>query len=264
MTRYYQDLHEAMNEIQRDIVEMGITVHPATMQNKNVEGDSSYDTRELQNYSFCVLDMSDKSKFLLEQGDNRLPWCMEEFKERIDPNFKNPGKAWKIRENVWKEFLRPQSDMREDDSYNEDDYSPAIRYWDQTLPDDGRGVFEYTYNERLQWQIAGIIKELKENPDTRQAIILVHNREIDADRMRKFRIPCSISYQFMIRYGKLDIIYYLRSSDYNTHLSNDLWLADELRNHIAKEVGVQPGRLFCNIGSLHVYRGYGTGGKHVF
>jgi len=254
--RIYQNMREAMNEIKRDLAEMGVVVRPHTMQNKDVRGNSDYDTFETQNYCYCILDMGDKDRLV-----PHLEWCKAEHAERVDPNYMNPGKAWELRADVWKEFLRPIKDMIDAPEYKDDG-----RFWDHVPPnvEDDYMVFEYTYNERLQWQIAGIVEELKVNPDTRQAIIQVHNREVDASRMRKFRIPCSMSYQFMIRGGKLDVIYYLRSSDYNTHLAHDLWLCDELRNHIAKEIGVPPGILFCNEGSLHVYKNYGGKEEHIF
>ena len=198
--RIFSNVTEALNEIKRDLHEMGVKVETASMQNKDVRGNEDFVTLETQNYSFCVLDCSDKDKNVPVLG-----WCQEEFAERIDPNFVNPGNAWKLRPEVWTEFMRPVFDMMNDPSYDRD-----MRFWSH-IPDAAPGeymAFEYTYNERLQWQLAGIIKELTENPGSRQAIIMVHNREQDAARMRKFRIPCSISYQFLVRNGKLDVIYY--------------------------------------------------------
>lgn len=225
MSRIYANCKEAINEIERDIHEMGITVHPHTMQNKVVKDNAAFSTKEVQNYSFTILDASDKDGIV-----PNLIWCVSEHSERIDSHFKNPGIAWKLRKDIWEEFLN-------------------------------EGKFEYTYNERIQWQIAGIIKELKENPDSRQCIIQVHDRNIDASRMRNLRIPCSMYYQFMIRRGKLDIIYNMRSSDFDTHFSNDIWLADELRKYISNAIGIGPGLLHMNIGSLHRFKNYT---KHVF
>lgn len=227
MSRIFENPIEAMNEIERDIMEMGIKVHPHTMQNKDVKNNENYSTLEVQNYSFTILDMSKKDSIV-----KNLEWCKAEFQERIKRNI-NPGEAWKIREEVWKEFLNPN------------------------------GLFDYTYSERLNgWrQVQLIIEELKENPDTRQAVIHVHFPQ-DILSMRAKRIPCSMYYQFMIRRGKLDVIYNMRSSDYDTHFSHDLWLADELRNYIAQEVGIESGILHMNIGSLHRYKNYTT--KHVF
>jgi len=227
MSRIYQNMKEAISEIQRDIYEMGIKVHPHTMQNKDVKDDERYETLELQNYSFCILDLSDKNSLVPV-----LEWCRAEFDERISPNTKNPGEAWKLRPEVWSEFLV-----------------------------DGR--FCYTYSERMNAfeQVQNVIRELTVNPDSRQCIIHVHYPE-DILIMRKKRMPCSIYYQLMVRRGELDIIYNMRSCDFNTHFRNDIWQASELRDYIAGELGIPPGRLYMNIGSLHVYKGYNN--EHVF
>ena len=233
MSRIFASTTEAINEIERDIMEMGIKVQPHTMQNKYVKGNDDYETKEVQNYSFNILNMSDKDSTLDEQN---LQWVKEEFAERIDTvGFVNPGKAWKTRGNTWQEFLNDEGEM------------------------------DYTYNERMNAldQINLVIAELKDNPDSRQCLIHV-NFPGDCLFWQEKRIPCSVYYQLMIRRGKLDIIYNMRSSDFYSHFKNDMWLADELRNHIAKEVGIKPGLFMMNVGSLHVYKNYGHKGKHVF
>ncbi len=228
MGRIYATMKEALNEIERDIMEMGIKVHPHTMQNKLVKNNDNYSTIEVQNYSFTILDLSDKNNCV-----PNLKWCIDEFKERINPNSGNPGDAWKIRLEIWDEFL------------NSD------------------GKFDYTYSERINAyeQLKLVIKELKENPDTRQAIIHVHAPK-DIMVMRKERMPCSMYYQLMVRRGALDIIYNMRSSDFDTHFANDIWQADELRKYIAFSIGLLPGLFHMNIGSLHRYKNYIK--KHVF
>lgn len=228
MSRIYENMKEAIGEIERDIMEMGVVVHPHTMQNKFVKDNEDYSTMEVQNYTFAIMDLSDKNTLI----DNK-EWCDSEFAERIDPTIENPGEAWKLRKEVWEEFLNEE------------------------------GMFDYTYSERLNAynQINLIIRELIENPDTRQAIIHMHYPG-DVERMRQLRIPCSMYYQFMIRRGKLDIIYNMRSSDFDTHFKNDIWMADELRNYIAKRVGIEPGIFYMNVGSLHRYKNYTK--KHVF
>ena len=231
MARIFENMTEAVNEIERDIVEMGIMVHPHTMQNKDVKDDENYDTMEVQNYSFTILSLKDKNEVV----GKCLEWCYAEFNERLDNDitFKNPGTAWKLRPEVWTEFLV-------------------------------KGKMDYTYSERMNYwnQIQQVIKELKYNPDSRQCLIHV-NFPIDCNWWAIKRIPCSVYYQLMIRRGKLDIIYNMRSSDFATHFKNDIWLADELRNHIAKQLDIKPGLLHMNVGSLHIYKGYGDH-KHVF
>jgi len=228
MGRIYKNMKEAINEIERDIMEMGILVHPHSFQNKDVKDNPDFDTLEVQNYSFTILDASDKD----ENVDN-LEWCDEEFLERVSPfEIINPGTAWKLRQEIWEPFLVD-------------------------------GKFEYTYNERINahGQFGKVVKELVENPDTRQALIHI-NYPDDCENWRKKRIPCSVYYQFMIRRGKLDIIYNMRSSDFDTHFKNDIWLACELRDHIAEIIEVEPGLFHMNVGSLHRYKNYTK--KHVF
>ena len=148
MSRIYKNMKEAMGEIERDIMEMGITVHPHTMQNKVVKDDEDFSTLETQNYSFTIMDLHDKNECV-----PHLEWCKAEFQERIalrDNRVQyeeiNPGKAWELRKDVWLEFLNHAKE------------------------------FDYTYAQRFQRhnQIQNVIAELRENPDSRQCIIHIH------------------------------------------------------------------------------------------
>jgi len=228
MSRIFANMSEAINEIERDIAEMGIQVHSNSMQNKNVTDDPNFDTLELQNYTFSILDMSDKDNCIENQE-----WCKNEFNERIYKGIVNPGDAWKLRANVWEPFL------------NETEQ------------------FDYTYNERINaiGQLECVIRELQRNPDSRQAVITIYTVSDCINFGGKSRIPCSMYYQFLIRNEKIDVIYNMRSSDFDTHFKNDIWLADELRNYIGKQINVQSGKFMMNVGSLHRYRNYT---KHVF
>jgi len=237
MSRIFENLKEAISEIERDIIEMGIKVHTATMQNLVVKDNDDYSTLEVQNYSFTILDTSDKDIM-----NDDLEWCNAEFKERVSGEQMNPGYAWKIRESTWTPFLR-EGKM---------DYTYAARF--------AKGKPSFT-------QIEAVIKILKEDPDSRQAIIHMHMLE-DVNKatnmVNPIRVPCSMYYQFMIRRGKLDVIYNMRSSDFYMHFKNDIWLADELRKYIAKAINIPCGLFHMNVGSLHIYKNYGHAGKHVF
>lgn len=236
MGRIFENCLEAINEIERDIMEMGIKVHTATMQNKIVKDNDDFSTLEVQNYTFTVLDTSDKNDIVGED----YQWCIEEFKERVSGQPNNPGEAWKLRESTWKPFLKED------------------------------GTMDYTYAERYSYgfgftQVENVIRMLKADPDSRQAIVHMHfpeDVENATDMVNPVRVPCSMYYQFMIRRGKLDVIYNMRSSDFDTHFKNDIWLADELRKHIAGRIGVEEGLFHMNVGSLHRYKNYTK--KHVF
>lgn len=225
--RIFANCKEAISEIERDLFEMGIESHSKSMQNKKVEDDDNYKTKEMLGYTFTILDSSDKDKMV----NDCLDWCNAEFRERIsgyDDIQKhipiNPGEAYKLRENVWSEFLVNKK-------------------------------FDYTYNERMYQQIQKMIDELKSNPESRQTLIQFYDRNIDQSLMGgRARIPCSLHYQLMIREGKLNIIYMMRSSDFYTHFKNDIWHAVTFRDWVAEKLNLPTGRFIMFISSLHAYK----------
>lgn len=221
--RIYQDPYELMSEIMREVHEMGEIVHPKSMQNKDVSNDENFVTKEIINYSYCLKSIDPITPLFMFGSPKN--WADVEFIERINGKMSNPGMAWLIREDVWKEFLN-----------------------------DRRG-FDYTYGERISIFPELIIKELRRNPDSRQCILSIWDRTKDLRFIGgKKRVPCSIYYQFLIRNGKLHIIYNQRSADAVTHFGNDVYLAWQMKEFIAEQVGVKGGDLFHNIASLHSYK----------
>lgn len=232
--RIYINAKEMIEETKRDLAEMGIVVRPATMQDKYIKGDPNYETRELQNYSYCLLDAKSQDIPGVTQ-----PWADAEFKERItdpwrgrsldgghwNPHFINPGKAWELRPEVWTEYLH-------------------------------EGKMAYTYNE-LIWnndQVTKIINRLKEDPDSRQLWISLWNPEKDPDFLGGVsRVPCSLGYGLQVRDGKLNLHYVMRSCDFATHFRNDVYLAIKFLEWVAKKTGYSVGSFTHTIFSLHVY-----------
>jgi thymidylate synthase len=220
--RFYQNFGEAVNEIRRDLAEMGIEVHPQTMQDKYVADDDDYSTKELQDYIYKVFNPLQS----LDQLSVTQPWADAEFQERINiiDGPINPGEAYKLRDRVWNEFLHG-------------------------------GHFAYTYNERMYFQLEKIINELKLHPDSRQLYLSIWNPEIDTWNLGSgSRVPCSLGYLFQLRNGKLHMKYFMRSCDFVTHFHNDVYLAVRLMEYVAKSAGVEPGDFTHYIGSFHVYR----------
>ena len=76
--RIYMDWYEAYEEVKRDLAEMGILVRPKTMQDKNIEGKEEYETMELQNYCYTLLNCKSSDVKGVVQ-----PWADKEFEERI-------------------------------------------------------------------------------------------------------------------------------------------------------------------------------------
>jgi thymidylate synthase len=223
--RIYTKADEAFEEIKRDLSEMGIWVRPKTMQDKIIEGNPEYETTELQNYCYTILDAKSS-----EIPNVTQPWADAEFIERItepvDGKFINPGEAWKLRENIWGEFFH-------------------------------NGKFGYSYNE-LIWnnnQFTKILERLKQDPDSRQLWISLWDPTRDPDLLGGVsRVPCSLGYGFQVREGKLNMHYIMRSCDFSTHFANDVYLAIKLLEYVAELTGYEVGNFTHTLFSLHIYR----------
>lgn len=232
--RIYSNSFELMSEMGRELNSYGQTVKPKTYQNKVIEGNEDFITKELICQQYCLTSLGDPVWLFVFSHSKE--WADAEFQERIswdkDRYPWNPGEAWKLRKDLWEQFL------------NKD------------------GEFDYTYSERIYPVLSKVISLLKGDNDTRKAIIPIFGGVGKCDTMYydgSRRIPCSMYYDFLIRQnGKgekvLHICYHQRSSDFIIHFGNDVYLAWRLMEYVAKEVGVKSGYLYHTIDSLHAYK----------
>jgi thymidylate synthase len=221
--RIYKNCKEAASETKRELKEMGTIVKLETMQDKVVKDDPAYYTNELLGYSYMINDLNDVDAIVeaFSKG-SEMPWGKKELIERIGGQKLNPGEAYKERA-VWEEFVHD-------------------------------GKFSYTYSERIGDQIGRVIRCLSETPSSRNAIITIWDREIDKERIGgKMRVPCSMYYQFLIRNGRLNQIYNIRSNDLMTHWCWDVWMAIKIQEIIAQKLDLPMGFFMQQIGSLHAY-----------
>lgn len=225
MSRIFQDFPEAQNEIRRDLAELGIRVHPETMQDKQIADDPDFDTMELQNYVYTV----SKPNYM-EVENTHDAWITQEWADRLAGDL-NPGTAWKERPEVWDQFLEKK--MMEVGHF---------------------ARFSYSYSQRMGGQhIQRIIEELKKHPNSRQLWLPVWWL-VDETRRGERRVPCSLGYWFVQRGGALHITYVMRSCDLHTHYANDVALATILLTYVAEQTGLEVGTFTHVIGSLHVYK----------
>lgn len=234
--RIFINFEECLEEIKRDLAEMGHEVRPKSYQNKIIENDPNFYTQEITNYTYMVLNPN------VDELNTTQPWADKEFEERVSGMALNPGEAWKSREEVWKEFL------------------------------DSRGKFDYSYPERLNptrdihlpdshlQPLHKIAKELLNNPDSRQCFLSIWEAE-DIYKIGGFkRVPCSLGYLFQIRENKLQVTYLQRSADFATHFQNDLYLAVKIAQFVANTIYLhggpqyEVGAFIHWVGSLHIYK----------
>lgn len=227
--RIYDDCYELMSEMGRNLWEMGSIVKPKTYQNKVIEGDESYITRELICEQYCLTSLNNVDKLFIYS--NSKEWADNEFLERINNEPLNPGRAWTLRKDIWEQFLVD-------------------------------GKFDYTYSERMFDSLRSVISLLKNDPDTRKAVLPIFNGEYNNDCKYydgSKRIPCSMYYDFLVRENQkgekvLNICYHQRSSDFVTHFGNDVYLAWKLMEFVANRIGVKAGYLYHTIDSIHSYK----------
>lgn len=259
--RIYSNSFELMSELGRELNSYGQTVKPKTYQNKRIEGNEDFITKELICQQYCLTSLGDPVWLFVFSHSKE--WADAEFQERItfEPNGEpwNPGEAWKLRRDLWEQFL-----VKEE-----------ISFVGNETHKEYHEIFEYTYSERIMKpvyfngtvmpKIMAIIQLLKSDQDTRKAVLNIYgtdnyNEDEDSDHYDgSRRIPCSMYYDFLIRQnGKgekvLHICYHQRSSDFAQHFGNDIYLAWRLMEYVAQEVGVKTGYLYHTIDSLHIYK----------
>ena len=239
--RIYSNAHDLMSEMGRELTSYGKIVKPKTYQNKVIEGNEQFITKEIICQQYCLTALPDTEWLFVYT--NTAAWAMAEFAERIDPTQVNPGDAYLENPLMWSQFLREN------------------------------GKFDYTYSERLNrlvnspvpngsvftTNLDAIVSLLKNDPDTRKAVLPIFDSEDANHYDGSARIPCSVYYDFLIRENakgekQLNICYHQRSSDFCMHFGDDVYLAWRLMEHVAYLVGIKPGYLYHTIDSLHTYK----------
>ena len=199
-----------------------------------------------------------------------LPWAEDHFQERVAGMPTNPG----------------------DQYFNWPWYSPN---WKAQRKEAGLpNIFSHTYQERMWPRFArssfsdipldrrtdrmgirfrygdlnDLINLLAREPTTRQAYLPIWFPE-DTGAHHGERVPCTLGYHFILRYGMLHCTYHIRSCDFLRYFRDDVYMAMRLTQWILGELqdlthigGVTfnwndaiPGILQMNITSLHIFEG---------
>lgn len=133
---------------------------------------------------------------------------------------------------------------------------PAI--WKQVASKDG------IINSNYGWcifsfengnQFHRVENELRANPDSRRAV-MIYNRpsmweDYNKDGMSDFM--CTNAVQYFIRLGHLEAHVQMRSNDVVFGYKNDFAWQEHVQKLLAEKLDVQPGVIYWNCGSLHVY-----------
>lgn len=102
-------------------------------------------------------------------------------------------------------------------------------------------------------QISAVIARLHDDLYSRRGVLTIYSgSDLVADPRD---VPCTLSIQFLYREA-LDAIVTMRSSDAYWGLTYDIFQFSMLQEFVARNLGVEPGSLYLNAGSLHIYEDF--------
>ena len=238
-------------------------VRPTHWQGTNVEGKPDMETHEILNFHGEAILPSESLEYYREHIKPDLPWADDHFEERVCGYPLNPGTQWaKWRLGKGADKFR-DSNGQFNINYMERiwpklagklGYSEVPRELPSNLPTH-RGI-RYHYGD-----FNDVIDLLEREPLTRQAYLPIFFPE-DTGAVHRDRTPCSLGWQFILREGRLHVIYFIRSCDLMNHFRNDLyftvrkllWVLGKLRERDFFWSRVSPGTLTIHVTSLHLFR----------
>lgn len=114
-----------------------------------------------------------------------------------------------------------------------------------------RGRLRGAYGPRIYHQVPAVLSLLARDPDTRQAVITIWNGKEHQVQSRD--VPCTQSFQFFVRNGRLDMRAGMRSSDAWLGIPHDYLMFSRLQLVMAHCLGLEAGHFTHTAGSLHLY-----------
>ena len=127
-------------------------------------------------------------------------------------------------------------------------YNPNMKNY----MNDETGDFDGAYGPRIGNQFEWCYQELKQDRDSRRAIVTIHNDK-DCNSETKDS-ACTLSWHFMIRDGKLDMLVNMRSNDLLWGLCLDVPAFCFAQEVMACWLGIPMGRYLHYDSSLHYYK----------
>src|SRR3990167_2892865 len=133
---------------------------------------------------------------------------------------------------------------------------PYTKIWDNFIEEDGK-VTSYGYRWRKHFgrdQLAELIKHLKENPGSRQGVVIAWDPLTDGLTAKpKKNVPCLFAFTVNIIGGRVCLHNVLRSQDVFLGLPHDVAGFAFLQHVIAQELGLEVGTYSHSISNAHFY-----------
>jgi thymidylate synthase len=246
------------------LLDMGDRVEVPTWQSLDVRGKPQGTTVELENVVLQGWYVPTTVEALQLKATPNLPWAENQFLERVAGKPLNPGETYK----EWPWYRGNVEQHKEQGKFS---HTYMERYWPKgstiLKPD---GLRTPPVPAKSVGDLNDVVRLLAREPTTRQAYLPVWF-PTDTGAVHGERVPCSLGYLFLLRDGKLNITYYIRSCDFLRHFRDDVYMTARLCQWVLFELqkygdgvtpgspdfwdDVMPGRLTMHIGSLHVFAG---------
>ena len=133
----------------------------------------------------------------------------------------------------------------------EDIYGKVPEIWKRMADPLGHVNSNYGWQWKRNNQIDFVYDLLKNEPDTRQAVItILDTKEHDA---HTFDTPCTYAIQFTIVHGRLDMCVTMRSNDLWYGFCNDQYQFSKLQDLMAFRLDIETGTYYHFAHNMHLY-----------
>ena len=135
-------------------------------------------------------------------------------------------------------------------TFGREDVATITRYNSKIaeFSDDGQ-TFWGAYGPRFREQWNYVLAKLRADPSSRQALLTLWRPSPGTTR----DVPCTVSWQFLIRRRRLHLLATMRSSDIWLGLPYDVFNFTMIQNLTAGVLGLRPGTFYLDLGSSHLY-----------
>jgi thymidylate synthase len=106
----------------------------------------------------------------------------------------------------------------------------------------------FNYDHTGRDQIAWVVERLRADPDSRSATVTTFQPLTDTTY-----VPCISMLDFWLPAGELELVVYAHSLDFGKKAYGNLVELARLEEHVAGELGTEPGRLIVHAKSAHSY-----------
>jgi len=106
----------------------------------------------------------------------------------------------------------------------------------------------FNYDRTGRDQIAWVVERLRADPECRSATVTTFQPLTDTTY-----VPCVSMLDFWLPSGELELVVYAHSLDFGKKAYGNLVELVRIQEHVAKELGTEPGRLIVHAKSAHIY-----------